>query len=183
MLKAKEAENLKQKYKTLSQRSIGRSSSIELTLTETTRKTLAKKVEIYKKEHEYMKSRLTLPINSEVMIQNKIKQMKTHLLLLEKENIRLNSYKTGSVPILPSISYKTVYEEYYREIKFLKQSIKDLEQTLARNPVESKQKNEYFQKLLIKYEKLKEEAGDYVKILPNKKFLKMQKKLEVLRTS
>ena len=34
-----------------------------------------------------------------------------------------------------------------------------------------------------RYEKLKEEAGDYVKILPNKKFLKMQKKLEVLRTS
>jgi hypothetical protein len=182
MLKAKEYEELKAKFLFLSQRNSSQSSLINIDLEKIKSENLQKKLKIYEKERQDILEKLSIPINSETILKTQIKALESKLSVLEKENLRLNSTKSSPL-ILPPIIPKNSIEDAYREIKLLKSDIKHLEEVLANTPKESENKHKWFIELSEKYESLKSEVGDYVKISPNKKYFKLQKKLDVIQNS
>ena len=183
MLKSKEYQELKVKVNILTHRNIGRSSSHDTLVQDFTLKSLQNKVKIYEKELEITTQRTSRPVNSEILLENEVKTLQLKLSEVEKENTRLNlNNNKNYLPKIINIPLKAI-EEAYREIKDLKKSIISLEDQLIHNRNESLLRHGQFEELIQKHDTLKQQAGDYIQILPDKQYFNLQKKLEVLTTS
>ncbi|OMJ87150.1 hypothetical protein SteCoe_11149 [Stentor coeruleus] len=184
VLKSKELEMLKAQYKSLSQRKIGRSASQDTTLNDFTIKILQKKSEIYQRDLKEISMKVSKTPFEEDKLENQVKEFEKKLAFLEKENHRL--CLSSSKPFLPKINppnIKAEVEDSLRQIKQLKTSIKDIENQLEQNPKESQKLQNRFEELQKNHNNLQEEIGDYVKKSPNKKYLKLQRKLEAVTNS
>ena len=185
MMKSKEYQELKAKFNMLTQRNISRSTSHATLAQDYKLKNLHNKVKIYEKEYEVMTQRASRPVNSEIRLENEVKILELKLSEVEKENARLNltnNNNKGHLPKIINASMKAI-EEASREIKDLKKSILTLEDQLIHNRNDSLQRHSQFEELIQKHNALKQEAGDYIQILPDKKYSKLQKKLEVTNSS
>lgn len=183
MLKSKEYEELKAKFENLTRRNLGRSTSHSIINSNRTLENLNTRVKIYEKELENISLRTAKSVNSEVFLQKTIEKQLLKVSELEKENARLNQGQKLLPKITNVVVLKSTVEEAYREVKKLKAAIKSTEEQLVNNRKVSKQRHEQFLKLVQKHENLRLEVGDYVRIFPDRRYFKLQKKLEVITTS
>ncbi|OMJ90817.1 hypothetical protein SteCoe_6799 [Stentor coeruleus] len=184
VLKSKELEALKAKYLSLTQREIGRSSSDNNISRNAKLKAIQKKVDIYEKDLKEISSKVERTPLEENELEDQVKELEKKLSQLEKENHRL--CLSSSKPSLPKINppnIKALLEDSARQIKQLKLSINELEDQLERYPKESQKLHSRFEELQQSQTTLLEEVGDYIKKSPNKKYLKLKRKLEAITTS
>ena len=146
-------------------------------------KSLNKKAKIYQKEYENLVQKRNRPLNAEMLLEKETKKLQETLAVLEKENTRLNTSKLYLPKIGPTNNISINLEEKYREVKALKTLISELQEKIINYPKESQLRHERFLKLTEKYKNLREEAGDYIKIMPDKRYYTLQKKLDVVTNS
>ena len=183
MIKAKEYEELKARFKSISSRNLSKNSSIDLKSNTSWLKTLETQVKVYENEHKILQTRLTLPPLSESDLERNVKNLKNKLIVLEKENIRLNSSQKLLPKIAVNPSPRLDLEDNYRTIKILKESIKDLEKKQEESSKTFKNLSDRSAELTEKVQSLNLEIGDYVPAHSSTKYEYLKKKLETIQTS
>lgn len=147
-------------------------------------KAIQKKLNIYEKDLKEISLKVTRPPLEESELEDQVKVLEKKLALLEKENHRL--CLSSSKSILPKINppnIKAQLEDTARQVKLLKIAINELENQLEQYPKESQKLHNRFEELKQKHNNLLEEIGDYVKKSPNRKYLKLKRKLDAITTS
>jgi hypothetical protein len=182
VLKSKELESLKAKYQILTSRSINRSVSHDIIIQSPELKNLEAQVSRYKKEHDALSKKLLQPA-SEINLERSVKTLEQKILTLRKENHRLASSSCVLPKIVNPNTFKAEFEEGLRQVKALKKAINEIEDQLEQDSEICRQKQEKYARLFVKYEKLREEAGNYIVINNNKGYFKRKKYLETLETS
>lgn len=183
MLKTKEYEELKARYKSMSSRNVSKNHSIDGQANLPWLKTLEAQLKVYEKEHQVLATRLSQPKVSEFELELNVKTLKNKLQSLEKENIRMNASHKHLPKLQTNPALKLDYEEAYRTFKLLKESISDLEAKLQENVKTSKIHVERFNELMEKQKRLNNELGDYIPVQPDNKYAYLKRKLETLTTS
>jgi chromosome segregation ATPase len=186
MIKSKEYEELKARFKSISSRNLLKNSSFDLKSSGSWLKSLETQLKVYENEHKKLSLRITQPQTSEVDLERHVKNLKNKVLVLEKQNERLNSSQR-QLPKLPSLvshnSPRLDLEENLRILRNLKDSVKDLEKKLDDGQKTFKVLSDRGVELTEKLKTLNEELGGYVPAHPDSKFEYLKKKLETINIS